>query len=61
MSLGYNSTYLNTTNGKLAMNYTGVSASGVSVSGNNISIKTDGTTITTGDSGIVRKEEFVFD
>lgn len=61
MSLNYNSTYLKTVDGKLAMNYTGASASGVSISGNNISVKTDGTTTITGDSGIVRKEEFVFD
>lgn len=43
------------------MNYTGASASGVNISDNNISIKTDGTAIVTGDSGISRKEEFVFD
>ena len=61
MSLNYNSTYFKTTDGKLVMNYTGASASGTTISGNSISMKTDGTTITTGDSGIVRKEEFVFD
>lgn len=43
------------------MNYTGASASGVSISGNSVSIKTDDTAIVTNDSGISRKEEFVFD
>lgn len=43
------------------MNYTGASSSGVSISGNSISMKTDNTAIVTGDSGISRKEEFVFD
>ena len=43
------------------MNYTGASASGVSISGNSVSMKTDDTAIVTGDSGISRKEEFVFD
>lgn len=43
------------------MNYTGASASGVSISGNSVSIKTDDTAIVTNNSGISRKEEFVFD
>ena len=43
------------------MNYTGASASGVSISDNSVSIKTDDTAIVTNDSGISRKEEFVFD
>ena len=43
------------------MNYTGASASGVSILGNSVSIKTDDTAIVINDSGISRKEEFVFD